>query len=63
MYLFIKDGILYIKLCIFSPFFNNQEVDLEVLLDLKDDDLIDIGVNEEHDRNKILSFVKKFKKR
>ncbi len=51
------------KKLIFKSFFYNQEVDLEVLLDLKDDNLIDIGVTEEQERNKILLFVKKFKKR
>ena len=51
-----KLGLLHLH-----PTFLHHEIDVEVLLSVSDDDLAEIGVEDQAERVKILQFVKRYK--
>ena len=58
----LESVLKLLKLSHLLPIFTAQEVDLSILLvDIQEPDLIEIGVQDQQERSKILDFIKKFK--
>ena len=60
----LESVLKLLKLSNLLPMFVAQEVDLSILLeDIQEPDLIEIGVQDQQERSKILDFIRKFKKK
>ena len=60
----LESVLRLLKLSHLLPMFVAQEVDLSILLeDIQEPDLIEIGVQDQQERSKILDFIRKFKKK